>query len=240
MNTNITHIPQPSTTIVTEGVPVSALYPLNAAPSEITGAGYLAMTLSEASQKALIAMTGAPGVNRQAAAWADGVIGGTPETIAFNVGAKAIEWAPTMPSTVGGGAATAAWQLEMTVADTAFSTMVMVKLEQHANDTKAVTVWVGASPAYTSAPETFPARIGVALDSATSTARVYFDDSLLTLSSSIYTPAVALAFIVVYEKTASPAGDAGKFVGAQLYTEADTLTGTTYQPGTTDIGGVEI
>lgn len=239
MNTDITHIPRPSTTFVTEGVPVSALYPLDAGSAEVTGVGFLAMTLTEADQKALIALAGG-GSNRQAIAFADGASTGASQKMAFNTGAKAIEWAPTMPASAGGGAATAAWQLEMNMATAAFSNIVQVKLEQRADGTRAVQVYVGATLAYSTTPGSFPTRVGVALDANTSTARVYFNDSILTLSSSTYTPAEAIATIAVYEKTACPAGDAGALVGAQLYTEAGTFTGTTYQTGTTDIGGVVI
>ena len=97
MNTNITHIPRPSTTFVTEGVPVSAVYPLDAVPGEVTGAGFLAMTLTEADQKALFALAGGGSI-RQAIAFATGAASGTSQNIAFNSGAKAIEWAPTMPA----------------------------------------------------------------------------------------------------------------------------------------------
>ena len=239
MNTNITHIPRPSTTFVTEGVPVSAVYPLDADPGEVTGAGFLAMTLTEADQKALIALAGG-GSNRQAIAFATGAASGTSQKIAFNSGAKAIEWAPTMPASAGSGAATAAWQLEMNMATAAFSNIVQVKLEQRADGTRAVQVYVGATLAYSTTPGSFPTRVGVALDANTSTARVYFNDSELTLSSSTYTPAEAIATIAVYEKTACPAGDAGKFVGAQLFTAAASMTGTTYQSGTTDISGATI
>lgn len=214
---------------------VSALYPLDAGSAEVISLGFLPMTLTDSDQTATLALTGG-GSNRQAVAFAAGAATGTSDTIAFNAGAKAIEWAPIMPASVGGGAATAAWQLEMNIATVAFATMLQVKLSQLADGTKTTTIYVGASLAYTSSAA-FPTRIGVALDSATSTARVYFDDSILTLSSSAYTPAVAIVNIAVYEKIACPAGDAAKLVGATLYTEAATLTGTTYPVGTTDIGG---
>lgn len=240
ITTTITHTPRPETTISTEGVPVSSVYPLDAESAEVISAGFLPMTLTNANQTARATMDGAPVSNLQSIAFAAGALTAASETIAFNAGAKAIEWGPIMPASVGGGAATAAWQLEMNLATVAFSNIVQVKLEQNADGSKVVNVSVGATLAYSDAPASFPTRVGVALDSATSTARVYFDDSILSLSASTYTPAAAIATIAVYEKTASPAGDSGKLVGATIYTEAADLTGTTYPAGTTDIGGVEI
>lgn len=213
------------------------VYPLDADSTEVTGIGFLAMTLTEDDQKALIAMTGAPGANRQAVAFAAGAASGTSATVGFDTGKKAIEWSPVLPASVGGGSATAAWDLELTASTVAFSTMAQVKFTQLANGTKTGKVYLGASLVYSATLGSFPSRVGVALDANTSTARVYFDDSELTLTPSTFTPAEAILLIAVYEKTASPAGDAGKFVGAQLYTQADTYTGTTYPAGTTDIAG---
>lgn len=218
------------------GDEVPAVYPLDAGTVEVTAAGFLPMTLSGSDQTATLALAGG-GSNRQGVAFAAGALTGVSETIAFDTGAKAIEWAPIMPASVGGGAATAAWQLELNIATVAFANMVQVKCEQFADGTKLTRIYLGAGGAVYTSASAFPARIGVALDSATSTARVYFDDAILTLSASAYTPAIAIATIAVYEKTACPAGDAGKLVGGTLYTLAADLTGTTYESGTTDIGG---
>lgn len=210
-------------------------YPLDAGSAEVISLGFLPMTLSGGDQTAKLALAGG-GSNRQANAFAAGAATGTSDTIAFNAGAKAIEWAPIMPASVGGGAFTAAWQLELTIMTQAFATICQVKLQQNADGTKQTSVNLLSGSVY-SDTSAFPTRIGVALDSSTSTVRVYFDDAILTLSSSAYTPAVAIAAITVYEKTACPAGDAAKLVGATLYTLNTDMTGTTYETGTTDIGG---
>lgn len=231
------YAPQMGDKLYIAGDATSDVYPLNADSIEVVAAGFLPMTLSGSDQTATIVIDGAPASNLQYVAFAAGALTGMSDVIAFDSGAKAIEWGPTMPASAGGGAATAAWQLEMNIAAVAFATIVQVKFEQLANGTKSVVVYVGATLAYSDTPASFPSRVGVALDADTSTARVYFDDAILTLSSSTYTPVEAIATIAVYEKTACPAGDSGKVVGATLYTAAADMTGTTYPSGTTDIGG---
>lgn len=217
--------------------PFGAEYPLDAGSVEVAAAGFRTLTLTNADQTAMYTIGGAPSGNLQAIAFSAGALTAAGQTIDFSDGAKAVEWEPVMPASAGGGSASPAWQLELSLATVAFSNIIQIKLEQLADGAKATNVYIDGGGSVYASSAAFPTRIGIALDSATSTARVYFDDAILTLSSSTYTPAQAIAAIAVYEKTACPAGDAGKVTGATLYTESSTFTGTTYPPGTTDIGG---
>lgn len=217
---------------------VSCAYALNADSTEVAAVGFLPMTLSESDQKALFALAGG-GSNRQAIAFATGAAGGTSVTIDLSTGTKAIEWAPAMPASAGGGAAVAAFQLEMNLTTQAFSNIAQVKFETKANAAKSVQVYIGASLAYSSTPASYPARIGIAFDSATETAYVAFDD-VPVVSAHAYTPDDAIATIAVYEKTACPAGDAAKTVGAQLFTRVDTYECAAHPEGSTDACGNSI
>lgn len=219
---------------------VSALYPLGADSTEVTGVGFLPMTLSQANQKALFALAGAPGAQRKALAIPIGATTGASAKMDFTSGAKVIEWAPTIPASVGGGAASEAYSVRMFLMASLVSQKVTILLSRLADGTNAVDVSLDGLSVYTSTPASFPARIGVLIDADASTASVYFDDVALSLSSDALTGGEWFAALAVYEQTACPAGDAAKLVGAQLYTEAATLTGTTYPDGATDFAGNEI
>lgn len=239
MNTNITHIPRPSTTIVTEGVPVSALYPLDAGSTEVGTLGYLPLTLTEVNQKGTLALSGAPGAQRRGGAVPAGVITGTPDLMAFTSGVKVFEFIPTIPTSVGGGAATEAYSVRMWLMAPIADIRVQIVLRRQADGTNDVDIDVGGSNVYISTPASMPSLIGVVIDAA-GTIDIQFDNFSLSLSSNAFTAASLFAAIAVYEQTAAPAGDAAKIVGVELVTLAADMTGTNYPAGATDISGATI
>ena len=236
MNTNITHIQRPSTTIVTEGVPASALYPLDADSTEVGTLGFLPLTLTEVNQKGTLALSGAPGAQRRGLAVPTGAITGTPDLMAFTSGVKVTEWIPTIPTTVGGGSATEAYSVRMYLMAAISDIRMQMVLRRKADGANDVDIDVGGSNVYSASPASLPSLIGVVIDAA-GTIDIQFDNVSLSLSSDAFTAASLFAAVAVYEQTAAPAGDAAKIVGAELVTLAADMAGTNYPVGATDIGG---
>lgn len=209
--------------------PFGCAYPLDADSTEVGSVGFLPLALSNNDQTAAYTIDGAPASNRQAIAFQSGATGGTASTLNLTAGKKVIQFATTMPATVGGGGIDAAYQVEHTLSTVMFATIAQVKFEVLADGTNNVYVFVGASEVLTDSPASFPSVIDLRFDCDGGTVAVAFDGVEQTLSSNTFTPAQALPVIVVYEKTDSPAGDAGQQIVVSLRTVVGSISG--YQPG---------
>lgn len=204
-------------------------YPLDADSTEVGSVGFLPLALSNNDQTAAYTIDGAPASNRQAIAFQSGATGGTASTLNLTAGKKVVQFATTMPATVGGGGATVAYQVEHTLSTIGFSTIAQVKFERDADGNSTVLVYLGASLVLTTTPSSFPSVIDLRFDCDGGTAAVAFDGVVQSLSANTFTPAQALPVIVVYEKTDSPAGDAGQQIVVSLRTVVGSISG--YQPG---------
>lgn len=207
------------------GSGVSCAYPLNASPSEVAQVGYSPLALSGDDQTCTYTIDGAPSQNVQALAFASGATLGTATTLNLTAGKKVIQFATIMPDTVGGGSGTAAYQVEHTIADTAFSTLMQVKFQIDANGDKYIDAYLGATLVLSDTPASFPSVIDLRFDCDGGTVAVAFDGVAQTLSSNTFTPAQALPVIAVYEKTDSRAGDSGQQIAVTLRTKAADITG---------------
>lgn len=207
---------------------IGCAYPLNASPSEVAQVGYSPLALSGDDQTCTYIIDGAPASNVQALAFASGATLGTATTLNLTAGKKVIQFATTMPATVGGGSGTVAYQVEHTIANTAFSTLMQVKFQLDANGDKHIEVYLGATLVLSDTPASFPSVIDMRFDCDTSAAAIAFDGVDQTLSSNTFTPAHALAVVAVYEKTDSPSGDAGKQIVVEVRTATGEIAG--YQP----------
>lgn len=215
---------------------ISCAYPLNASPSEVAQVGYSPLALSGDDQTCTYTIYGAPAQNVQALAFASGATLGTSATLNLTTGQKVLQFATTIPATVGGGSGTDAYQVEHTLTTTSFSTVAQVKFQLDANGDKYVDVYLGATLVFSDTPASFPAVIDMRFDCDASTAAFAFDGVDISLSSSAFTPANALGVVAVYEKTDSPSGDSGEQIVVALRTKAADITGT--QPaGYTDACG---
>jgi len=216
---------------------IACVFPLDADASEVGGVGFSPMVLSESYQKGLFALDGDPAAQRKALACPAGAISGEPIRINFASGKKTIEWAPAIPASVGGGASAEAYSVRMYLMESLAAQKVTILLSRLADGTNAVDVSLDGSSVYASTPPTLPARIGVMIDGSGDAASVYFDNVGLSLSSSALTGGEWFAAVAVFEQPACPAGDSGKMVGAQVFTAASDMTGTSYPAGATDTCG---
>lgn len=215
---------------------IGCAYPLDASPSEVAQVGYSPLALSGGDQTCTYTIDGAPAQNVQALAFAANATLGTSATLNITTGQKVVQFVTTMPATVGGGSGTAAYQVEHTIATTAFSTIAQVKFQLDANGDKYVEAYLGATLVFSDMPASFPSVIDMRFDCDAGTAAFAFDGVAQSLSSNTFTPAQALPIVAIYEKTDSPSGDAGEQIIVSLRTNAADITGT--QPaGYTDACG---